>query len=311
MEASLKKNVGILKKKKKIFTRDNIVLYFMFLPAFVYFIIFSYIPMAGVSLAFADFRVSGIKKWVGLANFDYIFHLTFFWQAFTNTWIFVLLSYLIAFPAPIILAIFLNEIKIKKYKKFVQTISTLPNFISWVVVAGIWVSLLSPSTGYINAIIQQFGGQPIYFLSKGNSFPLLLTLIRVWKEVGYSSIIYLAAIAGIDQQMYEAAVIDGAGRFKQMYYITLPSIKQIVLIIFVLSLSGVLNLFEPVYVFMNPMIQDKAQVIDTYVYQMGVVQAQYSVALAVGLFKSTISLVFVIAANLFSKKLSDDGKSII
>jgi putative aldouronate transport system permease protein len=299
------------RKRNRIFTKTNIILYLMILPIVIYYVIFSYIPMAGVAIAFADFRISGFKAWVGFENFRKLFSLTFFWQSFWNTWIYVLFNYLLSFPAPIILALLLNEVRSNKFKKLIQTLSCLPNFVSWVVIAGIFISLLSPSTGYINTIIKAFGGQPIYFLSKPEMFPMLLTIIRIWKGVGYSTIIYLAALAAIDEELYEAAVIDGANRWKQTLHITLPGIKTTILVVLVLSFSGVLNLFEPVYVFQNPMISSTAEVLDTYTYKTGIVQGRYAMATAIGLFKSAIAFVLVIITNILSKKLTDDGKSII
>ncbi len=299
-------------KKKKVFTKSNIILYIMFLPVLLSYIIFSYLPMPGLYIAFADYRISGFKDiWVGLSNFQYIFNLANFWEAFKNTWVFIIYNYIFAFPAPIILALLLNELKNNRYKKLIQTVSCLPHFLSWVVIASIWISILSPSTGYVNYIIRALGGEPYYFLSNAKLFPALLTFIRIWKDVGYNSIIYLAALSTIDQELYEAAWIDGAGRFKQTMHVTLPGIKSTILVLFVLSFSGILNLFDPVYVFQNPMIASTAETLDTYIYKQGVVQARYSMATAVGLFKSLISFVFVIITNYLSKFLTEDGQSIL
>ncbi|NSW90704.1 MAG: sugar ABC transporter permease [Firmicutes bacterium] len=304
------KTAGI-QKKKRIFSKRNITLYLMILPVVVWYIIFAYVPMPGIAIAFADFKVSGFKGWVGFDNFKFIFNLKFFWQSFFNTWVFVIYNYIFGFPAPIILALLLNELRHKYFKKFIQTISTLPNFISWVVVSGMWITLLSPSTGYVNYIIKALGGEPVYFLSKASMFPALFTFIRIWKGIGYSSIIYLAAIAGIDPELYESASIDGATRLQQSWHITLPGIKYTVLVIFVLSFTGVLNLFEPIYVLKNPMIESTAEVLDTYIYSMGVVQARYPLATAMGLFKATISLALVLLSNFLSKKLTEDNRSIL
>jgi len=299
-------------KKKKFFTRNNIILYLMLLPVLISYIIFHIIPMPGIYLAFADFRVMGFKDiWVGFDNFRYIFNLSNFWDSFWNTWVFVLYNYIFAFPAPIILALLLNELKGKYFKKTIQTISCLPHFLSWVVIASIWISILSPSTGYVNFVIKALGGEPIYFLSKADLFPFLLTFIRIWKDVGYNAIVYLAALSSIDQELYEAAHIDGAGRFMQTIYITLPGIKSTILVLFVLSFSGILNLFDPVYVFQNPMIASTAETLDTYIYKQGVVQARYSMATAVGLFKSLISFVFVILTNVLSKYFTEDRETIL
>ena len=283
----------------------------MFLAPFVYFIVFHYVPMAGLALAFADFRIGGFRGWIGLENFRFLFNLHFFWKAFRNTWVFVLLRYLIVFPAPIILALFLNEIRNKAYKKTIQTLTTVPHFLTWVIIAGIWMSLLSPSHGYVNDIIAALGGEPIFFFSKAKLFPWIFTGIRVWKETGYAAIIYFASLATIDPELYESAVIDGANRRQQTFRITIPGISQMILVVFVLSFTNVLNLFEPIFVLKNPMIDSTAEVLDTYVYTIGIVNARYSLATAMGLFKSTISLVLLIAANILSKRFTESGEGII
>ncbi|NLC69219.1 MAG: sugar ABC transporter permease [Clostridiaceae bacterium] len=299
------------RRRRRSLRSLNIMLYLMIAPVFILCTIFHYIPLPGIALAFADFRISGFKEWVGFKNFQYIFNLNFFWDAFRNNWVFILLRYIFIFPSPVIFAILLNEIRSKIFKKAIQTISTLPHFISWVVIAGIFISILSPKTGYVNYAIQALGGKPIYFLSKPKLFPFLFTLMSIWKEVGYSAIIYLAALSGIDPELYEAAIIDGANRWKQTLYITLPGIKGTILVMFILSFAGIMGgLFEPIFVLKNPMIEETAEVLDTYIYDIGLVKAKYSLATAVGLFKSVISLVFVMAANVFSKLLTEDKKSI-
>jgi len=301
------------KKGRNIFTRTNITLYLMYCPAIVYYLIFCYIPMIGLVVAFADFRPNGFRNWVGFDNFNYLFNLPFFWRALRNTFKFVILDYLIDFPFPIIFALLLNEVRIKVYKKAVQTVSTLPHFISWVVVSGIFISLLSPSTGLVNAVIKALGGTPIYFFAKPEWFQMIVTLLRTWKGAGYSAIIYLAAISGIDQELYEAAVTDGAGRWRQTLHITLPGLKPVIVICLVLSFAGVLNLFDPVFVFSgdNALLTSTGEVLDTYIYKNGVVSAKYSVSTAAGLFKSVVSLMFMLAANFISKLLSDEKKAVI
>ena len=300
-----------IRKKRIIFTKTNITLYLMFLPVIIYYVIWSYIPMPGIVLAFADFRTGGFKSWVGFDNFRFIFNLPYFWQAFANTWIYIALRYIIGFPSPIILALLLNELRAKAFKKTVQTITTLPHFLSWVVISGIWITMLSPKTGYINSIMQLFGLKPYFYMAESSTFPLTFQCISIWKEVGYSSIIYLAALSSIDPEMYESAVLDGAGRIKQTWYITLPGIKNTVLVLFVLSFAGILNLMEPLYVFQNPANIRTSEVLDTYTFKVGLIQARYSIATAMGLFKSSVGLFFTIMANFFSKKLTEDGKGII
>ncbi len=291
--------------------RDRLILYGMFLAPFLYFLIFHYLPMAGVIIAFADFRPSGFRGWVGLANFKELFALPYFWKAFRNTWYFVLLRYLFAFPAPILLALLLNELRALTWRKTIQTVSTLPHFASWPVIAGIWISLLSPISGFVNELLGLLGISPVFFMSKSGLFPFLFTGLLIWKEVGYSTIIYLAALAAISPELYESAVIDGAGRLQQAMRITLPSLRPIIVIVFVLSFTGVLTLFEPIFVLKNPMIQSAAEVLDTYTYQIGIVNARFPLATAVGLFKSTISLVMVLGANQLSRLLTEDHRGIL
>lgn len=299
------------KKKRRVLTPTNVVLYLMFLAPLIYYVVFHYIPMVGVVIAFADYRMSGFREWVGFKNFRFIFNLAFFWKSFWNTWFFVLLRYIFVFPAPIILALLMNEIRVGWAKKTVQTVSTLPHFLTWVIVGGIWMSLLSPSTGYVNQVIKALGGKPYFFMADAQLFPWLFTFLRIWKEVGFGTIIFLAALAGISPELYESAVMDGASRWQQTIHITLPSIMQVILVVFVLSFTGVLNLFEPIYVLRNPHIQSTAEVLDTYVYDMGIVQARYSYATAVGLFKSSISLVMVLFANFLSRRFTEDKRGIL
>lgn len=289
----------------------NIVLTLMVLPAFLLLTIFHYLPLPGIAIAFAEYNIGGFQKWVGFENFEYIFGLNNFWRAFLNNWMYVLLNYIFIFPASIILAILFNEVRIKWYKKFVQTISTLPHFLSWAVVGGIWMLLLSPSNGYVNEIITAFGGEPIYFFANNTTFPFLYTAIAIWKSVGYNSIIYLAALSGVSSELYEAAAIDGAGRWKQTLHITLPGLKPTILVMFVLSFASVLNLFEPLYVLSNAMVRESSMVLDTYIFQSGIMQGHYDISTAMGLFKSTISLVLVLASNFLSKRLTEDGQSIL
>jgi len=300
-----------VRPRRRILTGTNVSLYLMLLPILVYFLLFQYVPMAGVLIAFSDYRLSGFKRWVGFDNFRFMFNLPFFWEAFRNTWRFVGLRYLFAFPAPILLALLLNEMRSRWLKKGIQTISTLPHFISWVVIAGIFVSLLSPSSGYVNQVIVTLGGKPCFFFSKPDLFPWLFTFISVWKEVGYGTIIYLAALAATNPELYESALIDGANRFTQALRITLPGIRQIVIVVLVLSFSGVLNLFEPIYVTRNDMVISTAEVIDTYTYDLGIVQARYPLATAVGLFKSSISLVFVLLVNFVSRHWTGETQAIL
>ena len=289
----------------------NFILTLMVLPAFLLITIFHYFPLPGVVIAFSKFNIGGVQSWVGFDNFKFIFSLNNFWRAFGNNWLYVLLNYLFIFPSAIILAILFNEIRINPYKKFVQTISTLPHFLSWAVVGGIWMLLLSPSNGYVNELLGLIGIEPIYFFGQAKTFPLLYTFIAVWKTVGYNSIIYLAALSGISSELYEAAAIDGAGRWKQTLHITLPGLKPTILVMLVLSFASILTLFEPLYVLSNSLVRESAMVLDTYIFDTGILKGRYDVATAMGLFKSTISLGLVLLSNTLSKKMTEDGQSIL
>lgn len=305
-------SVSYRRNEKKIFNKTNVMLYLMILPPLLIYYVFRYIPMPGIMLAFQRYTISGFKYWVGFENFKYVFNTPFFWEAFRNNWVFVGFSYAFVTPAPIIFALLLNEIRVRWYKKTVQTISTLPNFVTWVVIAGIFMQLLSPSTGYVNYLIEFFGGESIYFLSKPALFPWLFTFMRIWKGVGYSAIIYLAALAGVDPQLYEAAVIDGAGKLRQTWHVTLPGIRNMIVVLVVLSFASVLSgLFEPIFVLKNAYIRSTAEILSTYIFNLGITRGKYYLATAIGLFKSLISMALLLMANFLSKKVTEDGRSIL
>ena len=303
---------SVTKGKGKVFTTKTIVLYVMILPALVLCFLFVYVPLPGKLIAFTDWRISGYQGWVGFTHFRYLFTLSYFWKAFLNQWRLIFFGYIFGFPAPIILALLLNELRAKRFKKTVQTMTVIPNFINWVVIGGIFIQILSPRYGYVNDFIRLLGGEPLYFLSKPKLYPFLFTFFRMWKGVGYSAIIYLAALAGIDDELYEAAVIDGAGRWKQTLYITLPGLAPTIIILFVLSMANVFSgYFEPSLVLKNPMVLSTAEILDTYIYEVGLIRAKYSLGAAAGLFKTSIGLVLLFSANWLSKKITPDKRSIL
>ncbi len=310
MKAGMKE-MPTRKTNKLRFNKTTVILFLMIAPAVILYTLFHYLPLPGVAIAFTKFNISGFQEWVGFDNFKFIFNLNNFWRAFLNNWKYIFLNYVFIFPASIILALLFNELRLMWFKKTIQTISILPHFVSWAVIGGIWMLLLSPSSGYINNVIKMFGGDPIYFFGNVRWFPFLYTFIAVWKGVGYGSIIYLAALSGINGELYEAAAIDGAGRWKQAVHITMPCLKPTILIMFVLSFASVLNLFEPLYVLSNPLVQESAMVLDTYIYETGILKGRYDIATAMGLFKSTISLALVLLSNYLSTKLTEDGESIL
>lgn len=317
MDASMAKanpDAGKIKPAARSELRKRIMgyrmLYVMLLPAIVFLIIFSYIPMYGASIAFKDFWITkGIlgSPWVGLEHFEKIFRTEKFWQVFRNTIEINLLRLVFGFPAPIILAILLNEVRQKFFKRSIQTIIYLPHFISWVTIAGIIFSILS-TEGLVNNIIVAFGGTPINFLTNDGMFRPLLIISGIWKEIGWGTIIYMAALAGINPDLYEAATVDGANRFKQIIYITLPSLLPIISILLILNFGSMMNGgFDQVFNLYNTMVYESGDVIDTYVYRIGLTQGEYSVATAIGLLLNVINFTLLVLVNYTSKKLSGQG----
>ncbi|OMG02121.1 protein lplB [Paenibacillus sp. FSL R7-0333] len=286
-------------------------LYLIMLPGLAYFIIFKYVPMGGIIVAFQDFSAfAGIRgsEWVGLAHFKNMFTDSEFYTVFKNTLLISLYKLIWGFPGPIILALMLNEVRHMLYKRGVQTLVYLPHFLSWVIIGGILVNVLSPATGIVNQFLGMLGLEPIFFLGSQEWFRTVLVVSDIWKEAGWGAIIYLAALASIDPQIYEAAVVDGAGKWKQLIHVTLPSLLGTIVILFVLRLGSVLDVgFEQIFVLYNPLVYNVADVIETYVYRTGITQGQFSFTTAVGLFKSVISLILVVLANKAARKLGQDS----
>jgi putative aldouronate transport system permease protein len=280
----------------------------MVIPGIIWMIIFNYIPMGGIIIAFKKFKITKTiaeAPWVGLQNFQDFFQDSNFYDILTNTLGISLLKLLIGFPLPIIFALLLNEIRGLRFKKIAQTISYLPHFLSWVVLGGILVSWLS-TTGVINdfLIAMHILKEPVSFLGEPKYFWGLALISDSWKELGWSAIIYLAAIAGVDQQMYEAATVDGATKLQKIMKITLPSITGTIALMLILQIAGLLNSnFDQILILKNQINVSRSQVIDTYVYQVGMTMGKYSYATAVGLFKSIIALILLFIANTSSKKL--------
>ncbi len=283
--------------------------YVLLLPMVAYFLIFCYGPMYGMIIAFKDYKLlNGIwgSEWVGLEHFSSLIKSFSFGKVLRNTLIISAMRIFFAFPIPIIFALFLNEIRSLPFKKTVQTISYLPHFISWVILASIFKDMLSPSRGVVNILVRLFGGMPIDFLTEPSMFRWILLITGAWQSVGWSSIIYISAIASIDVEQYEAAYIEGSNRLQNMWYITLPSILPIISILFILSMGGVLNgNFDQVYNLVNPLTLGVGDILDTYVYRMGLQDMRYSFSAAVGLFKNVIGLICVLLTNAIVRKLSD------
>ena len=289
----------------------NPVLTLMFIPVVIYYIVFHYTPMYGIVLAFKDYSLTlGIMKspWVGFEVFSQLFKTASFTRAFRNTIIISLLRWVTGFPAPIILALMLNELKNLRYKKIIQTISYLPHFLSWVILAGLFTQLLSPSNGAVNYIIEKLGGKPIYFLADNKYFRGTLVVTGIWKEIGWGTVVYLATIAGIDQELYEAAECDGAKRWRKMLSITLPLMKPTIVILLIMNCGSILNAgFDQVFNLYNANVYETADIIDTYVYRRGIGNMEYNVSTAVGLFKNLLGFFMVMGTNFLAKQLGEEG----
>lgn len=286
----------------------NKYIYLMLLPVFIYYLMFHYRPMFGVLIAFQDYvPKKGIlgSKWIGLENFKEFFQSPYFWTLLRNTIKISLSSIVFGFPAPIILALLINELKNRVYSRVVQTITYLPHFISLVVVCGL-LKEFTLDTGVVNDIIAFFGGTRTTMLANPKMFVPLYVISDIWQQVGWNSIIYLAALTSIDMQLYEAAKIDGAGRFKQLLHITLPGISSTIVIMLILRIGNILNVgFEKIILLYNPAIYDTADVISTYVYRVGLQEFKWGFSTAVGLFNSVVNFGFLILSNQISKRFND------
>ena len=298
-----------IKKWINDIVRDR-YLYLLLLPGLIMLMIFKYAPMYGLSIAFKDYNIfTGINAspWVGMLQFERLFRNPNFVQIISNTFIISTAKLIFGFPAPIILSLLLNEIKNLKFKKFTQTVVYLPHFISWVIFGGIIIDFLSPD-GIINELIQIFGYQPINFLIRKDLFRSILVSTNIYKSVGWGTIIYMAAISTIDPALYEAAIIDGATKVQRIWKITLPMIKSVIIILFILNLGNILNAgFEQIFMLYNPVVYETGDILDTYVYRKGIVSTNYSLATAAGLFKSLIALVLIIGTNKIATIFGEDG----
>ncbi len=296
------------KSGKNIYWRQRYLL-LLLVPSIAYFIIFHYIPLYGLTIAFKDYQIQkGIlgSTWVGFAHFERLFHMESFRQVFKNTIVLGFLKFIFGFPAPIIFAVMLNEVQHSIIKKPVQTISYLPHFMSWVVLGGILTQLLSPSTGPVNLIIQKLGFEKIYFLADPKWFRTVLVVSSVWKNIGWGSIVYLAALSNVDQEVHEAAMVDGASRLQRIWKITIPEIVPIITIMLILNIGSLINDdFDQVFNLYNSAVYDVGDVLSTYIYRAGLVNFEYSFATAVGLFKNLISVALVLSTNAICKKINE------
>lgn len=285
-------------------------IYLLLLPGVLYFIIYRYVPMAGLVIAFKDYNpFSGFwdSEWVGFKHFARMFESSEVIQVLVNTIQISLLQIFVAFPISIILALMLNELRHAALKRFIQSMIYLPHFLSWVVVVGIFVVFLR-GEGLINSVLSNFGIEAIPFLTDPAYFKPIVILQVIWKEAGWGTIIFLAALAGVNPSLYEAAVIDGANRWRQLWHVTLPAIRSVIIILFILRLGNVMDTgFEQIFLMLNPFNMDSGNVLDTYVYFKGIQQGNIGFATAVGMFKGLVGLVLVLGANRLAKRFGEEG----
>ena len=286
-------------------------LYLMMIPGLLFLFVYRYLPMYGVVIAFKDFRIArGIWKspWAGLVNFEELFLSPFFEMILRNTIIISGLKLIFVFPVPIILALMLNEVSALRLKKTIQTVLYLPHFLSWVVIGNLIFILIAPSTGVLSNFMQTVAGRQIDMLIHPDKFRILLVVSEIWKEAGWGMIIFLAALVGVDPNLYEASLMDGAKKLQQIWYITIPAIMPVIIIIFILRLGYVMDAgFEQIFILQNVMVYETSEIIDTYVYKAAFEHGRYALGAAAGLFKSVIGMALVLLANRLTKTAGSEA----
>lgn len=289
-------------------------LYLLLLIPFVYYIVFKYIPIWNAQIAFKEYwAVEGVNKspWIGFTNFKTFISSYYFWPLIRNTIMYSIGKIVISLPLSIILAIAIYECTRKTLRKTVQTLAYLPHFLSWVIMYGILLALLSPGDGIVNDIIKYFGGKPVDFLSNTKAFPWVVLLSDAWKEMGWSAIIFIAALMGIDISLFEAAVVEGASSFQRIKFITLPAIKPVIVTVLLLKLGTILNAgFNQIFMLYSPQVYSVADIIDTWVYRQGLLEFEFGLATAVGLFKGVIGMALIMFSNKLVSKMND-GSSLL
>lgn len=298
------------KKNRKIIKKiyEDKMLYIIISPAFIYFILFHIWPMFGMVLAFQDYRIIGSNVWVGFKHFSTLFSSPAFLNVLKNTIIISTMKIAIFFPIPIILSLLINELRSIKFQKYIQSVIYLPHFLSWVVIAGIWISLLSTTGGGVNQFITMFKGEPIDFMTSKEHIRWVLVFSEMWRSAGWDSIIYLAAIMRISHSLFEAAEIDGASKGQQIIYVTLPELRPTIVTVFILNLGFFMNAgFDQVFNFMNDSVISVVDILDTYVYRIGLVNGQYAYATAASLFKGLIGILLIFSTHFVSKKITSKG----
>ncbi|WP_082927486.1 ABC transporter permease [Paenibacillus oryzisoli] len=286
-------------------------LYLMLLPGIIYFLLFKYGPMWGIVIAFQDYSpfqgMTG-SKWVGMKHFHRLFTDPTFFVLLKNTLLLSVMNLAFVFPMPIIFALMLNELRTAKFKRIIQTLIYIPHFMSWVIIVGMFYVIIEMQDGIFQEILASMGLQKFTIMMNPDLFRPMYILQSIWKDTGWGTIIYLAALAGVDPQLYEASKMDGAGRMRQLWHITLPCIRSTIIILLILKIGDILELgFDHVFLLLNPLNRGVAEIFDTYVYTSGIVQGAFSYSTAVGLFKSFVGLVLVLAANRLSKKFGEEG----
>ena len=314
------KGISMKKEKRKYrYGMDKgtqLQLHGMMLPATLLIMLFCIVPLFGILIAFEDYRpISGVagiftSKWNNFKNFKIMFQNYDFWPMLRNTLGINLINNLISIPVTLLFALLLNEVVNEKFKSLIQTVTYMPHFLSWVVFGGLFITLLSTDQGFVNSVLMRLGiiKDPIGFMADPKYFWAIAAITSLLKELGWGAILYIAAIAGVDQELYESAMMDGAGRFRRMWYITIPCIKPTIMIMVIFAISGMLNNnFTQIYVFQNSLNLSTSQVIDTYVYEYGLGQMQFGMAQAVTLTKSVIAILLLLGANKLSNKITDSG----
>ncbi|MGI2297530.1 ABC transporter permease [Paenibacillus sp. GXUN7292] len=296
---------NLLKRK----VRRNLDLYLLIFPVLVYFIIFEYYPMYGVQIAFKDFIATkgiGGSPWVGWKHFVRFYESYYFWRLIKNTLGIGLYELVVGFPVPILIALMINEVRSRLFKRVVQTVTYAPHFLSTVVIVGMLFLFLSPQSGLVNQLLQWFGFEPIKFMTSPGWFKSVYVISGVWQQMGWSSIIYLAALSGVDPQLHDAAKVDGAGRLRRVWSINLPVIAPTIIILLILNVGRILSVgFEKVFLMQNSLNAEASAVIATHVYQAGIIGAQYSYSAAVGLFNAVINFLMLIVVNSIARKVND------
>ncbi|TBL80614.1 ABC transporter permease [Paenibacillus thalictri] len=288
--------------------------YYLILPGIVYFLVFHYLPMLGIVIAFKDISEFDVfhdmlyGEWVGLKHFSMFLESIYFWNVMSNTLLISIYKLLWGFPAPIVLALLVNEARNRLFARVFQTIAYMPHFLSWVVIAGLMMNFFSTQIGFVNGIVRLFGGEPVFFLGSADYFRSLLVGSHVWHTVGWNTILYLAAMTGIDPQLYEAARMDGADKWRQTIHVTLPGIMHVIVILLIFNIGNLLNAgFEQTLLLYSPAVYQVSDIVDTYVYREGITSLHYSYTAAVGLFKNAVALILVLTANYAAKRLNQES----